>query len=160
MLPKQKEVCGLIPSNRTFSTVESFGIYLHNLRSKRRRRVLKWNKAILVRRSLTPKQRPEVLVKAGKRCHLCGGKINGSDWQADHVYAHSTGGTHTIENYLPSHSLCNNYRWHYGTKEFQWILKLGVWLRTQIEKGTPIGQLAGQAFIKYDRRRAARCKQP
>ena len=72
--------------------------------------------------------------------------------------AHSTGGAHSVDNYLPAHSICNNYRWHYDAEEFQWILKLGVWLRTQIEKGTTIGQEVGQKFCDHERRRAGRRK--
>ena len=47
-------------------------------------------------------------------------------------------------------------RWFYGTEEFQWILKLGVWLRTQIEKETALGRLAAKAFCSYDCTRAGR----
>jgi 5-methylcytosine-specific restriction endonuclease McrA len=108
------------------------------------------------RRLLLPRERAVVLQKSGGRCHVCGGLIEGAAWQADHVFAHSAGGAHSLDNYLPAHTLCNNYRWFYGTEEFQWILKLGVWLRTQIDKRTPLGLLAGAAFVAYDRRRAAR----
>jgi hypothetical protein len=72
--------------------------------------------------------------------------------------ARSTGGKHAVENYLAAHSICNNYRWHYDAEEFQWILKLGVWLRTQIEEGKPIGLEAGQKFCEHERRRAGRRK--
>ena len=72
--------------------------------------------------------------------------------------ARSTGGKHAVENYLAAHSICNNYRWHYDAEDFQWILKLGVWLRTQIEEGKPIGPEAGQKFCEYERRRAGRRK--
>jgi hypothetical protein len=64
-----------------------------------------------------------------------------------------------LDNYLPAHKTCNNYRWHYSPEEFQIILKLGVWLRTQIEKETTIGKAAGAAFVAHDLRRAARRKQ-
>jgi 5-methylcytosine-specific restriction endonuclease McrA len=110
--------------------------------------------------ALTKTQRAEVLRKGGGRCHVCGGLIDGSDWEADHVFAHCTGGTHSLDNYLPAHSICNNYRWFYGTQEFQWILKLGVWLRTQIETERKIGLEAAKYFIAHDRRRARRRKQP
>jgi len=87
------------------------------------------------RRSLREDQRNLILSKTAGRCHICGGKIkNSENWQADHVLAHAHGGEHSVDNYLAAHSLCNNYRWHYGSEEFQWILKLGVWIRTLIEK--------------------------
>jgi 5-methylcytosine-specific restriction endonuclease McrA len=77
-------------------------------------------------------------------------------WEADHVFSHSLGGQNAADNYLPAHTICNNYRWFYGTEEFQWILKLGVWLRTQIEKETKLGRLAAEAFCSRDRLRAGR----
>jgi len=86
---------------------------------------------------------------------VCGGPIDGY-WEADHVLAHSGGGDNSVDNYLPAHRTCNNYRWDYLPEEFQEILRLGVWLRTQIEKQTVIGQSAGEAFIRYEKSRIAR----
>jgi hypothetical protein len=103
-------------------------------------------------------ERGKVLRKTGGRCHICGGTINANDWQADHILAHSTGGKHSVDNYLAAHSNCNNYRWHYDSEEFQWILELGVFMRTQIENGTPIGRGAGQNFCENERQRAGRRK--
>jgi hypothetical protein len=86
------------------------------------------------RLSLTPGQRAEVLNKTDARCHLCGGEIaRGSSFAADHVLAHAAGGQHKVSNYLPSHRLCNRCRWFYSPEEFQWILKIGVWARKQME---------------------------
>jgi hypothetical protein len=85
----------------------------------------------------------------------CGGTIEGA-WQADHVLAHSGGGTHVSDNYLPAHSLCNNYRWDYSSVEFQQILKLGVWLRTKIERKTHIGKLAAKLYLMHEALRQRR----
>jgi hypothetical protein len=41
---------------------------------------------------------------------------------------------------------------------FQWILKLGVWVRTQIEKETSLGEEVGKKLCEYDGRRAGRRK--
>jgi hypothetical protein len=70
--------------------------------------------------------------------------------------AHSAGGTHDVDNYLPAHSTCNNYRWDYLPEEFQYILKLGVWARTQIERGTTVGNDVASAFAGYEARRVKR----
>jgi len=107
------------------------------------------------RRALTTKQRAQVLAKTARRCHICGGKIDGT-WQADHVLAHSSGGAHLSDNYLPAHSLCNNYRWDYGATEFQWILKLGVWVANEIRHGSPIGLAISERFVKKEARRERR----
>jgi hypothetical protein len=109
------------------------------------------------RQSLTLEERALILRKTGRRCHICGGKIKrGEVWQADHILAHTHGGKHSIENYLPAHSICNNYRWHYAAEEFQWILKLGVWTRTLIERRSSLGMALAEKFIKYELKRISR----
>jgi hypothetical protein len=72
--------------------------------------------------------------------------------EIDHVLAHSGGGAHRLDNHLPAHTLCNNYRWNYGSEEFQLILKLGVWPRTQIEKQTTLGKTATEQVAAYEAR--------
>jgi len=101
------------------------------------------------RQNLSPTERESVLDKTDARCHICGGIIEGR-WDADHVLAHSKGGKHSVENYLPAHKTCNNYRWDYLAEEFQEIMKLGVWVRTQIEKQTPVGREVADRFTKYE----------
>jgi 5-methylcytosine-specific restriction endonuclease McrA len=137
------------------ATPEALSAHYQRLRMKRKRMKARTKQAGAKRGALTPKQRATVLAKTDGRCHLCGGKIDGP-WQADHVLAHMGGGKHTVDNYLPAHSLCNNYRWHYTAEEFQQILKLGVWARTQIDKFTLIGRLIAEAFLKHEKRRSTR----
>ena len=108
-------------------------------------------------RRLTRAERDEVLNKTGGKCHICGGDICGS-WNADHVLAHSAGGEHSSDNYLPAHGTCNNYRWDYLAEEFELILKLGVWARTQVETDTTVGRAIEQNFSQYDARRIGRRK--
>ena len=106
---------------------------------------------------LKPEEREEILTKTDSRCHICGGEIEG-DWQADHVLSHSKRGEHLVENYLAAHKVCNNYRWDYLSEEFQEIMKIGVWMRSQIEKGTKLGEIVADRFVKYEKRRVARRK--
>jgi 5-methylcytosine-specific restriction endonuclease McrA len=134
--------------------VPDLRVHLINLRGKRRQ-----GKRDSVRRprtSLTAAQRMRVLAKTSGRCHICGGKVVNKNWQADHVIAHSAGGANEVDNYLPAHSTCNNYRWDYLPEEFQYILKLGVWARTQIERGTSVGNDVARAFAGYEIRRVKR----
>ena len=147
-------------ADKLFSVVSNFANELRELRVQRGSRVNSAGEGQTKRRSLRSAERRQVLQKTNGHCHICGGIIDGRDWEADHVLAHSIGGTHALQNYLPAHSICNNYRWHYAADEFQWILKLGVWLRTQIEKETPIGLLAGKKFCQHEGRRADRRKNP
>jgi len=100
-----------------------------------------------------------ILAKTAGRCHICGGELT-EPWQADHVLAHSGGGVHAADNYLPAHAICNNYRWDYTADEFQELLKLGVWIRLQIEHKTPLGQQAAAKYMAHDTRRTLRRKRP
>lgn len=154
--PQLARIAFVITTDKTFSSATDFAAHLRALRKARPR-----SDAAVPRRrrnSLGRNARSELLQKTGGRCHICGGEIGGESWQADHVLAHSAGGKHDLTNYLPAHSLCNNYRWFYGSEEFQWILKLGVWMRTQIERETRIGKQVGQQFVRYERHRSSRRK--
>lgn len=132
------------------TTEEELAALLRQLHERRRSR-----KVRVSRRALPQQVRQAVLAKTGGRCHVCGGKV-GADWAADHVLAHVGGGMHAVDNYLPAHKTCNGYRWHYLPEEFEFILKLGVWSRTQIERRTRIGQQIANAFVKHERGRQAR----
>jgi 5-methylcytosine-specific restriction endonuclease McrA len=101
---------------------------------KKQRDVIKEdNKKVFIERQiLTNEEREKILKKTDGRCHICGGLIDGK-WDADHVMAYSGGGTHKVDNYLPAHSLCNNYRWDYLEEEFQLIMKIGIWGKKQIQ---------------------------
>lgn len=140
--------------------VDEFASILRRLKLARYAQKKAANAEKRLRRGLSSKEREEILAKTGRRCHVCGGMIGESKWQADHVFSHAGGGTHRADNYLPSHALCNNYRWDFSPVEFQYILKLGVWLRGQIETETKIGRQAASAYIAKEVRRAKRCVTP
>lgn len=127
------------------------------LRSERRRRKARRDPQSTQRVRLSKSDRAIILQKTAGRCHICGGKIDGG-WQADHVLAHSVGGGQAIDNYLPAHATCNNCRWDYTAAEFQEILRLGVWARTQVEKETSIGREIASKFSAYEVKRNARRK--
>ena len=128
---------------------------LRALRAQRSYRKARAKSSRAPRRMLAAAERRAVLDKTGGRCHICGGDV-AERWQADHVLAHSGAGMDAKDNYLAAHSLCNNYRWDYMLEEFQLILKLGVWLRTQIERQTDMGRLVAEQFVVHERRRVAR----
>ncbi len=109
------------------------------------------------RQRLTGADRATVAAKTNGRCHICGGVLD-TAWEADHVMAHSTGGGHRLDNYLATHSLCNQYRWNYSPDEFQWVLKIGVWARLVMEQGSLLGEQMTEHFCRYERRRARRRK--
>jgi len=80
-------------------------------------------------------------------------------WDANHIYPLALGGKQGLKNYLPTHRSCNGAKWHLQPKELALVLKLGGWLRSEIERGTPFGKKAGEAYCKKDSRRANRRKQ-
>jgi 5-methylcytosine-specific restriction endonuclease McrA len=137
-------------------SVNPLRIRLISLRSDRR--LGKLARPTRPRLALNSAQRAAVLASTDGRCHICGGSIGDEKWQTDHVQPHSAGGKHLPPNYLPAHALCNNYRWDYLPEEFQIILKLGVWARTQVELDTATGKLISERFRAYEKRRAARRK--
>jgi 5-methylcytosine-specific restriction endonuclease McrA len=138
-------------------SAKRFSNYLSRLRDKRVNQSAELRKTRPPRKRLTELQRASILNKTNAHCHICGGKING-DWHADHVLSYSKGGGHSEENYLAAHSTCNNYRWHYGAEEFQEIMKLGIWTKTQITRQTKLGMEVAEEFVKYEKNRIKRHK--
>ena len=139
-----------IPAN-----AEEFATALKQLRQQREVAKSEQKNVGEKRQPLSEPERKMMLAKTAGRCHICGGEVD-QQWQADHVLAHSAGGTHSADNYLPAHTTCNNYRWDYLPEEFQLILKLGVWARTQIEKETSTGKVLAEGFLSKERQRLLR----
>ena len=109
---------------------------------------------------LTKEQRKTIYQKTDGRCHVCGYKVPVESFEADHVKNHTSGGLSDETNFLPSCRTCNNYRWHYTAPELQWILKIGVWSKTQMTKETKIGKEMLDAFIAHESARERRRKYP
>ena len=131
---------------RSIKTGKGLIKLINNLKANRKKNKVKPTK----RSTLTKKQRETVLSKTDGHCHICGLVLSVNDFQADHVKAHSMGGMHTENNYLPSCSTCNNYRWHYSSEEIQVILKLGVWAKTKIINDAVFGLEIANQFVKYE----------
>ena len=110
------------------------------------------------RKALGSSARAVVFKKTGGRCHICGGRVKGTKWAADHVLAHSAGGKHSIDNYLPAHGLCNTYRWDLSSEEFQWVVKIGVWARKHMEQDSDFGGDLRRRFHKHEVSRDKRRK--
>lgn len=125
------------------------------LRNARRERQAVNPRRLRRPRALSAGERRIVFEKTDGRCHICGGQIEGP-WEADHVLSRSGGGPPSVDNYLPAHSLCNNYRWDYSSEEFQWIMKIGIWARLVMEKGSGLGDQMLEAFFEYEVRRQKR----
>jgi 5-methylcytosine-specific restriction endonuclease McrA len=118
------------------------------------------------RRHLSPDERKQVFDKTRGHCHLCGGDMKQSSgigelkdeqeielhfvvaeeaksaprFVVDHIVPFASGGNDSPDNFLAAHGLCNGCRWFYSPEEFQWILRMGVWARKQMEDATEIGR--------------------
>lgn len=139
------------------TTAEDLADRLRTLRAMRRQQNANQRQQNGRRGSLKAAERKAILEKTDHRCHICGGKIPSDDqWHADHVLAHSGGGRHSVDNYLPADALCNNYRWNYLAEEFQYILKLGVWAANEIRSTREIGKEIAAGFIKKEHQRRGR----
>jgi len=114
------------------------------------------------RAALTKVERDRILAKTDSHCHICGKKLDKDNFQSDHVKAYIAGGAHAENNYLPSCSTCNNYRWHYGSEEIQIILKLGVWAKTKIMNDPLFGLEIANQFVKHEMgvRKRKKARQP
>jgi 5-methylcytosine-specific restriction endonuclease McrA len=131
-----------------------------HLRSLRENRLANKSKTKNHREKITKKQRANILEKTGGHCHICGGLIDGA-WVADHVFAHTYGGENSLDNYLPAHRICNRAKWFYGTEEFQWILKMGIYFRTQLEEvENPNAVTLAKTFLEYEKHRDSRRNSP
>lgn len=143
----------------TAETPAQLAARLRSYRKRRRERVFS-DKPKVRRRALSKSDRQEILARTKGRCHLCGGVIGSAAWDANHVFPLALGGKQGLENYLPSHRSCNSAKWHLRPKEMMVVLQLGTWLRSQIERGTSVGMMAGEAYCKANKRRTARRKGP
>jgi hypothetical protein len=144
---------------RLFQTGRALAVRLRRLHRVRRRSRATQLIHREARQSLTVSERNIILEKTNHRCHICGGRIRRSGkWCADHILAYSHGGPHAIDNYLPAHVTCNSYRRNFGPEEFQWILKLGVWMRGQIAREDRVAMQVADRFVKHQQRTAARRK--
>lgn len=112
------------------------------------------------RARLTREQRKLIHQKTAGKCHVCGRDVALAGFQADHVRSHASGGDSIIDNFLPACETCNNYRWHYLPDEFQWILKLGVWAKTEIANDTKLGKRLADVFIAKEQSREKRRRTP
>ena len=146
-----------IPFNELpfISNPAKLSAYLNHLHKERKASKLKGKRG-----TLTKEQRKLILQKTDSKCHICGIPLTSENFQADHVKSHVTGGTHTIDNYLPGCKTCNNYRWHYNWQEIQYILKIGVWAKSLIERNNSLGKTLAEEFVAYEIKREKRRKLP
>lgn len=143
-------------TSKLFESPEKFAAHLHKLCSDRMNEKQGFRDQV-TRKAPSAALREEILAKTAGMCHICGDKLEDS-WHADHISHHSKRGPHEVANYLPAHPQCNSSRKGFDPEEIQWIMKLGVWLRTQIQNETDLGKNAAVKFLAHERTRHSRRK--
>jgi 5-methylcytosine-specific restriction endonuclease McrA len=151
-----------IPDNcygdaQVLGSAEELATRFQRLRRERSQRIAE--QRLRTKQPHAKPNRDVILEKTGWRCHICGGSIApGSYWEADHVSPRSGGGTSEIANYLPAHGLCNTAKSDQSAEELQWVLKIGVWAKKQMESNNKLGGEMLQAFWIREQERLKRQK--
>ena len=131
---------------RSIKTGKGLLKLIKSLRAERRATKVKDVK----RSVLSKQQRQLVFDKTNGRCHICGIELQLSNFHADHVKTHISGGLHAENNYLPSCSTCNNLRWHYSPEEIQIIMKMGRWLKTKLLDESEESLSLAKKFVSHE----------
>lgn len=112
----------------------------------------KASKKAIVRSVPTPAQRILIRQKTGGLCHICGGRL-GKRWAADHVKPVARGGASGDGNFLPACGACNRLKWHRSPAAIREILRLGIYARNEIRKGSIVGQKMKSIYHSRAKRR-------
>lgn len=107
--------------------------------------------------SPSKRNRKIIYEKTGGLCHICGGKL-GIKWSADHVMPAATGGSSTIDNFLPACHTCNRLKWHRTPEVIRLIMQLGIYARKQIQHDTPLGRQLAKFFKQKEKLNLSRRK--
>jgi 5-methylcytosine-specific restriction endonuclease McrA len=100
--------------------------------------------------SLDSDARKRILAKTGGRCHVCGEPL-GKEWSADHVQPRARGGEDAEANFLPACRTCNAARWHRRPRVIRRMLRLGVYLLSEVDRGSTLGNRVRDYYL--DRRK-------
>lgn len=90
-----------------------------------------------------------VFKKTNGSCHVCGCKLE----QEKFSITSSLGKENSIENSLPACQSCKRIFDNYLPSEIKWILKIGLWAKTQIEYETEIGKDIAIEIIEQEKDR-------
>ena len=110
------------------------------------------------RKNPTKSMREKIILKTGRKCHICGGDLD-EEWHADHILPHSAGGHDTVDNFLGSCSVCNGVRWYFSPDEIKLILKFDRIAQAEIRNNSTLGRtIAKKYFIEEQQKENRRKK--
>lgn len=80
-------------------------------------------------------EKEEIYNKTNGICHICGIKLSLNKFSITESI------TNDNESFLPACKTCKRIHDNYLPEEIKWVLKIGLWAKTQIEYETEIGNL-------------------
>lgn len=83
--------------------------------------------------------------KTNGLCHICGNALSPEKYSITYSLLFNE-----QDQPLPACKSCKTFHDNYLSDEIKWIIKLGLWAKTQIEYETEIGQLLAEEFIDYE----------
>jgi hypothetical protein len=72
---------------------------------------------------------------------------------ADHVASFASGAGSRPTNYLPAHRECNGFKWYYSPRELRWMLRMGIWARSRMERESRLSNDALDDFWNWEKHR-------
>jgi hypothetical protein len=106
-------------------------------------------------KKFSKEEKKEIYLKTNGFCHVCGIEISSASFSI----------TTSINNsnnfiFFPACKSCKRIHDNYLPEEIQWILKIGLWAKTQIEYETDIGKNISTELVEQAKYRESKRKSP
>jgi hypothetical protein len=105
-------------------------------------------------KTLKKSEKEEVFKKTKGLCHICGIDLQEEKFSITNSFGKET----SFETSLPACQSCKRIYDNYLPSEIKWILKIGLWAKTQIEYETEIGKDIAIEIVEQEKDREKRRK--
>jgi 5-methylcytosine-specific restriction endonuclease McrA len=107
-------------------------------------------------KSFKKSEKVDVYKKTNGICHICGCELDSDKFSV----TNSIQDENSLENYLPACQSCKRIFDNYLPSEIKWMLKIGMWAKTQIEYETEIGLDIATEIVEHEKDRENKRKSP
>lgn len=107
-------------------------------------------------KTLKKSEKTLIYEKTSGTCHICGCELSDKKFSLTSSIKKEV----SVENSMPACQSCKRLYDNYMPSEIKWIIKIGMWARTQIEFETEIGQEIAIELIVSEKERELRKKNP